>query len=192
MKKIFPPNTITTSYRREKNLKEIVSPSLFPSKAKQIENYITSCNKCDICKSFLVSDTKFKCKVTGRVYNISGKLTCNAPNFVYLMSCSNCYDQYVGSALDFKSRFRIHKSDIKTKKESCGRARYFNTKCTDSSNAHKFLKVQIIESVQYDYNLEGKLWEGESYWQCQLFTNAHGMNSVSDLYSTKTKGCRKK
>ena len=73
MKKIFPPNTIKTLYKHEKNLKEILSPSLFPSKAKQIENSITSCNKCDICKNFLVSDTKFKCKVTGRVYNIRGK-----------------------------------------------------------------------------------------------------------------------
>ena len=74
MKKIFPPNTIKTLYKHEKNLKQILSPSLFPSKAKQIENSITSCNKCGICKNFLVSDTKFKCKVTGRVYNIRGKL----------------------------------------------------------------------------------------------------------------------
>ena len=44
MKKIFPPKTIKTWYRCEKNLKEILSPSLFPSKAKQIENSITSCN----------------------------------------------------------------------------------------------------------------------------------------------------
>ena len=95
-------------------------------------------------------------KVTGRIYNIRGKLTCNIPNVVYLISCSNCYDQDVGSALDFKSRFRIHKSDIKTKKDRCGTARHFNTKCTDSSNPHKFLKAQIIESVQCDYNLVGK------------------------------------
>ena len=57
----------------------------------------------------------------------------------------------------------------------------------DSSNPYKFLKIQVIESVQCDYNLEGKLWERERYWQCQLFTNTHGMNSVSDLYSTKRK-----
>ena len=190
--KIFPPNTLKTLYRRKKNLSRFLSPSLFPSKAKQIENSITSCSKCDIYNNFLVSYTKFKCKVTRRVYNIRGKRTCNSPNVVYLMSCSNCYDQYVWSALDFKSRFRIHKSDIKTKKDRCGTARHFNTKCTDSSNPHKFLKVQIIESVQCDYNLEGKLWERERYWQCQLFTNTHGMNSVSDLYSTKRKGCRKK
>ena len=163
MKKIFPPNTIKTLYRREINLKEILSSSLFPSKAKQIEISITSCNKCDICKNFFVFDTKFKCKVTGRVYIIRGKLTCNTPNVVYLISCSNCYHQYVGSVLDFKSGFRILKSDIKTKKDTCGTATCFNTKCTDSYSPHRYLKVQIIESVQCDYNLEGKLWERERY-----------------------------
>ena len=109
----------------KKNLQDILSPSLFPCKAKQIGNSITSCNKCDICKNFLVSDTKFKCKVTGRVYNIRGKLTCNTHDVVYSISCSNCYDQYVGSVLDFKNRFRIYKSDIKTKKDRCGAARLF-------------------------------------------------------------------
>ena len=103
----------------QKKLKDILSPSLFPSKA--------SSNKCDICKNFLVSDTKFKCKVTGRVYNIGGKLTCNTHDVVYLISCSNCYDQYVGSVLDFRNRFRIYKSDIKAKKDWCGAARYLKT-----------------------------------------------------------------
>ena len=50
--------------------------------------------------NFLVSDTKFKFKVTGRVYNIRGKLTCTSPNVVYLISCSNCDDLYVGSVLE--------------------------------------------------------------------------------------------
>ena len=38
--------------------------------------------------------------------------------FVYIISCENCGDQYVGSTTDFKTRFRIHKSDIKTMKDS--------------------------------------------------------------------------
>ena len=69
---------------------------------------------------------------------------------------------------------------------------HLKTKYTDSSSSHKFLKVQIIESVQCDYNLEGNLWKMERYWQCQIFTNTHCMNSVSDLYSTKRKGFREK
>ena len=108
-----------------------------------------------------------------------------------MISCSNCYDQYVESALDFQSRFKIHKSDIKTEKDRCGTVRHFNTKCNDSYNPHKCSKIQIIKSVQCDYSLDGKLWERERYWQCQLLTNTHGMNSVSDLYSVKREGCKK-
>ena len=99
---------------------------------------------------FFLSHNKFKCKVTGRIYNIRGKLTCNKSIAVYLMLCSNCDDQNVGSALGFQRRFKIHKSDIKTKKDRCGTARHLNNKCTESSNPHKFLKTRIIESVRCD------------------------------------------
>ena len=88
---------------------------MFPSKAKQFKIIVLV-----VTNVIFVSDTKFKYKVTGRVYNIRGKLTCNSPNVVYLISRSNCDDQYVESDLDFKSRFRFQKSDIKTKKDRCG------------------------------------------------------------------------
>ena len=70
-------------------------------------------------------------------------------------------------------------------------ARHFNNKCFDVQNPHRFLQVQLIESVVSDLDLENKLWEREKYWQCQLFTNIHGMNNASDLYASKRKGCRK-
>ena len=119
-------------------------------------------------------------------------MSCYSSYGIYLISCKNCEDQYIGSAIDFKARFRIHKSDIKTKKDRCGTARHFNNKCFDVQNPHRFLQVQLIESVVSDLDLENKLWEREKYWQCQLFTNTHGMNSVSNLFTSKRKGCRKK
>ena len=63
----------------------------------------------------------------------------------------------------------------------------FNNKCSDVQNPQRFLQVQLIESVVSDLDLENKLWEREKYWQCQLFTNTHGMNSVSDFYASKRK-----
>ena len=77
MKKIFPSKSIKTLYRREKNLKEILSPSLFPAKPKNSESCITSCKKCDIYKNYLITDNKFKSKVTGKFYNVRGSLCCN-------------------------------------------------------------------------------------------------------------------
>ena len=74
-----------------------------------------------------MSENKFKYKVTGRMYSVRGSLSCNSPNVIYIISCQNCGDQYVGTATDFKARFRIHKSDIKAKKDRCGTARRFLT-----------------------------------------------------------------
>ena len=73
----------------------------------------------------------------------------------------------------------------------CGTARHFNTKCSDVQNPNRFLQVQLIESVVSDLDLENKIWEREKYWKCQLFTNTHDTNSVSDLYASKRKGCKK-
>ena len=126
------------------------------------------------------------------MYSVRGNLSCNSPNVINIISCKNFGDQYVGSATDFKARFRIHKSDIKTKKDRCGTASYFNNKCCDGSIQHIFCQVQLIESAQSDINLESKVWGQEKYWQCQLFTYPYGMKNVSDLYSSKRKGCREK
>ena len=145
MKKIFPSKSIKSLYRREKNLKEILSPSLFPAKPKNSKSCITSSKKCDICKNYLITDNKLKCKVTGRFYNVRGNLCCNSSNVIYLISCKNCEDQYIGSPIDFKARFRIHKSDIKTKNDRCGTARNFNIKCSGVQNPHRFLQVQLID-----------------------------------------------
>ena len=85
--KIFSSKSIKTLCRREKNLKEILSPSLFPAKPKNSGSCITSCKKCDICKNYLLTDNKFKSKVTGRFYNVRGNLSCNGSNVIYLFSC---------------------------------------------------------------------------------------------------------
>ena len=190
VKKSFPSKSIKTFYRREKNLKEILSPSLFPAKPKNNESCTTSCKKCDICKNYLITDNNFKCKITDRFCNVRDNLSCNSSNVVYLISCRNCQNQHIESVINFKSRFRIHKRDIKSKKDRCGTARNFNTNCSDVQNLHRFLQVQLTESVVNDLDLENKLWEREKYCQCQLFTNSHDMNSVPNLYASKRNGCK--
>ena len=51
------------------------------------------------------------------------------------------------------------------------------------------VKVQIIEQVYSEEpsNIEEVLWFRERYWQNQLFTVTHGMNSINDLYGKKRK-----
>ena len=55
-----------------------------------------------------------------RKYKVKGILKCTSKNVIYLISCKCCGKQYIGSAISFKERFRIHKSDINTGKVRCG------------------------------------------------------------------------
>ena len=190
LKEIFPRKSITTVYRRQKNLKEMLAPSSYPKSVNSQVNIITPCNSCDIWKHCLVAQRKFTSKVTGKTYFIKGDLSCNSKNVIYLITCDKCKDEYIGSAKDFKLRFRVHKSDIKTKKERCGTSRHFNEKCLCSTSPFGYVKVQIIEQVYSEdpSNIEEVLLYRERYWQSQLFTILHGMNSFNDLYSKKRKG----
>ena len=142
----------------------------------------------------MVFSSTFVYTVTGKKYYIRGNFTCNSTNVIYLVECINCKCQYVGFVTSFKQRFRILKSDIKTKKDRCGTARHFHFICCHPINPHGYLKVQLIEQVFCDASkdIESILWEREKYWECQLFTNTHDMNSISDLYSRSRKSCRKK
>ena len=74
-------------------------------------------------------------------------MKCKSTDVIYLIRCMKCLEQYVGTAIKLKSKFRIHKSDRKTKKDRCGSARHFNNKCCNSINLSVYLRVQLIEKV---------------------------------------------
>ena len=65
MLQIFPENTVNVTYRRNKNLKELIPPSLFPRTIKENNCSIEKRNRrCDICKDFLILSTEFTFHVT--------------------------------------------------------------------------------------------------------------------------------
>ena len=166
LKERFPASAFNTIYRRNKNLKELLSPSLYPNRKSNKSNSIISFNSCDICKNYMVFENMITCAVTGNKYFGKGELDCNSCNVICLVECSNCKHQYIGSAHNFKQRFRIHKPDIKANNNCCGTARHFNNACCHPSNPHFYLKVQLIEQVlcnDIDKDIEAILWEREKY-----------------------------
>ena len=196
MKKVFPEGTISVTCKRGKCLKELTSLLLYPGTVKESASRISKCNesRCDICKNCMAFKNEFTCTATGKTYKVRDDLTCKSDNAIYLISCKKCKQQYVGSAYEgnFKPRFRVHKSDINTGKVRCGVARHFLNNCT-RINKLENVEVQLIEEVKKgNYDLEGKLWLREKYWQTQLFTLTHGMNSSWDWFSSNRKGYRKK
>ena len=192
LKTIFPQGCINSVFKRNQSLKELLAPSLYPNKKVIRTNSITSCNKCDNCKNYLICSDYFTSSVTDRRYYTRGVLQCNCNNVIYLITCKNYLEQYAGSATNFKDRFRIRKSDIKTNKDRCGTAKHFNGMCKNNSNIFQFLSLQITEQVYSNAtDIEEISWHREKYWQSQLFTTTHGMNSLTDLYCSKRKGYRK-
>ena len=193
MRTTFPPGSIKPIYRRHPNLKEILSPSRFPcSSNKNIPYSANFCNRCDLCKNFIVQSPTFRCSVTGTVYKIRGHVSCQSTAVIYLITCKECWEQYVGSTENFKPRIRIHKSDnLNNNATRCGAARHFNGKC---KNGHKGvndnMQVQIIEIIPPNKCNDEYILKREQYWQAQLFTISHGMNSKEDWYSSKRKGYR--
>ena len=64
LKNIFPENSICTIFKRNRNLKEILSPSLYTKNKNEKKSYVMkNCGKCDICKNYLISDNTFTCKL---------------------------------------------------------------------------------------------------------------------------------
>ena len=82
----------------------------------------------------MIFDNTFIYTVTAKSYFIRGQLNCESIKVVYLITCSTSLEQYAGSAVKFKTRFRINKSDMETKKERYGSAKYFNSKCYHDPN----------------------------------------------------------
>ena len=111
----------------------------------------------------MIFDNTFICTVTGKSYFIRGQLNCESINVIYLITCSKCLEYYVGSAVKFKTRFRVHISDIKNKKERCGSARHFNSNCYHDTNPFQYFKIKLIEHVQSNSleNIEDVLWDRE-------------------------------
>ena len=125
LKELFPPNSIISSFRRSKNLKEILAPSKCrkgsPESITLPSAGCFTCNKtrCDLCKNFLVNSQTFSSAKTGKTYFVRQKLSCNSANVIYLVHCKKCNLQYVGSTTtEFKVRFRNHKSSMKTNKKN--------------------------------------------------------------------------
>ena len=65
VKNIFLENSIYKAFKRNRNLKEILSPSLYTKNKNEKKSYVIKiCGKCDICKNYFISDNTFTCKVT--------------------------------------------------------------------------------------------------------------------------------
>ena len=99
-KTIFPQCCFSSVFRSE-SLKELLAPSLCPNKKVARTNSISICNKCDTCNNYVFCYKIILCSVTNRKSYTRGVLHCNCSNVIYLITCKNGLERYVGSAINF-------------------------------------------------------------------------------------------
>ena len=95
MKDIFPRHSIATVYKPGRNLKEMITPSLYSRPKHTSKSRISSCRSCDICKSFFRSSNTYTYAVTKWRYFVKEELNYNTNNVIYLIFFKFYFEQYV-------------------------------------------------------------------------------------------------
>ena len=158
----------------------MLTPSLFPIPRREKFSCFTGCNTCDICKNYMFFSSTVVCTVIGKKYYIRGNFTCNSINVIYLVERVNGECQYVGSNTSFKQLFRIHKSDIKTKKDRCETTRHLNYVSCHPINPHGYLKVQLIKQASF-YSHRNFFPNSYLIYQFIIINNGTNKKSVGKL-----------
>ena len=179
------------AFRKPKSLSEYLVRASFRSGSKDEVKGTSKCNsnRCRIC-NFLCLGRVFRNNRTGKEFSINYDLNCNSRNVIYLITCSKCKIQYVGSTTTaFRTRFNNHKSRVnahvnlssENKKKDDVLYQHFH------SQGHlglEHMSVQLIDWVKGERELRDK----EGQWTYKLGTLLpHGLNDNDGFYAQNKK-----
>ena len=109
------PEGVMVVYKREKNLKELLTRA-DPYSIKTVDSvghgYTPCGKKCDSCQNFVSKTDRITSNATGKTFFIRRALTCGTKNVIYCATCNKCKQQNVGSTVDWKPRLGNYKSHI--------------------------------------------------------------------------------
>ena len=133
IKELFPPNSIIPSFRRSKNLKQLLAPSCNRTTSEVETIVIKGCLKCqrsgcDLCANFFVEFKSFLL-VSKQAKSIPFSQNCLVIQKMLSIwpLAKKCPLQYVGSTTtDFRVWFCNHKSAMVTNKKTSEVAVHFN------------------------------------------------------------------
>ena len=112
------------AYKNHNIHKLLISSKINVNKNNNIKNNTVfrskRCNNanCKAC-NYLIETTYFISNVTKRRYNLLSNLNCKSKNIIYLITCSACYNQYVGqTSRTLADRLNNHLSCIRHNKHT--------------------------------------------------------------------------
>jgi hypothetical protein len=174
------PEAPITSFRRPKNLKDVLVKSTIPSITGPPRKGFHPCGECQVCSHKLhkpvpithaVRSDTFRSTNNGSIYDIKQSLSCNSYNVVYLITCDRCNKQYVGeTGREAKIRLLEHCADTRFKREKPV-GKHFNL---PGHSADDISFIVIDKPPRFDTNLRQTL---EHHWIQTLQTvNPDGLN----------------
>ena len=101
------------AFRKPRSLGDYLVRAKVDSRGPNSETVKCSSRRCEVCK-YIDENSHLKSSQDDRRYSINYSLNCNSNNVVYLITCTKCSLQYVGSTVTkFRLRFNNRKSRIR-------------------------------------------------------------------------------
>lgn len=111
LKEILNIHQIIKSYKQPKSLKKILTKAKLSSEITDAKVKKCGRSNCATCPNLLEgSEFFFK---EGQKFKIKSNFTCASENIIYVIKCSGCHQDYVGSTgLSLRRRCTLHRQQI--------------------------------------------------------------------------------
>jgi len=175
------------AFKREKNLTNLLMRSdpynLKPDLIDHQERGYKRCDrKCDSCDNFVDETSFITCHATGRKFGIRNLVTCNTKNVIYVIYCTTCGKQGVGSTVSWKSRLANYKSHIRKQNPTCRIVNHFINECMENHLNFRFILVDVVNNTDSlsQNEIDDLLLKKEKFWIGTLVTQHKGLNGTHD------------
>ena len=131
--------------------------------------------RCRVCDR-LTAGATFRSSNNNRVYRVHGHITCRTTNVVYLVTCRNCHQQYVGqTSRSLADRTNDHLSYIRTHKLNTPTGLHFN----QPGHSLQDFSIMGIEHLPTSSSTALPIFERK--WQQLLQTHyPNGINQIKE------------
>lgn len=158
-RRLFPEGSVIAGFRRRRNLGEMVCPTN-PSRVPrppQLSGTERGCgpcgaNRCQIHQNIMTCN-KVVSPWDSRPRQIYKKLSCATPNVVYYFKCTQCpgpgVPHYTGSTVEFKQRWRKHKSDMtRLVGKDCNFCEHWSRYHRDNPTDFSGVEIYLLDKVE--------------------------------------------
>ena len=111
MKKVFSKSKLLKSYKEPPNLGDLLTRSCLTN-IRPLPG-VNKCGStlCKVCENIIPTDTYYFHEVDQNFF-ITSSLNCSVKNCVYVLTCENCSDYYIGKTVDLRRRMSKHRRAI--------------------------------------------------------------------------------